>query len=303
MKPTPPLPDRRRFLQGLAMTGLALGISDPLHAEAAKPQKKSIWQPQLALSSVMFSGLALEAYCEKAAELGFKTIDLWGPFDKCRHMYEAAGMGPEAFLKMLNQHGLKIGVWTQYTGSEKHRGFPNFAEFIGACGGGTVVRGTEYGNQKQDKLEDAIKAFYEKLDPEIELARKHGVQLALENHSWSLFDREESFEWFHQHNPAPDVVGFAIAPYHLQRGKMDVADIIRSYAAQTLFFYAWQLGDGASQLPGHGPVDFIPWMQALAQAGYSHPITPFMHGELAPDEMAAAVAKSAGYLKQLKLES
>ncbi len=288
---------RRDFLGGLTLTGAALAFPGLLRAADAP------WQPQLALSSVMFSGLALEAFCKKAAELGFKAIDLWGPFDKCRHMHEAVGMGPEDFSKMLQSYGLSIGVWTQYAGSKKLRGFPDFAEFIGACGGGIVVRGTEYGNLKQDKLEDAIKAFYDKLAPEIELARKHGVRLALENHSWSLFDRESSFEWFHEHNPAPDLIGFAIAPYHLQRGKMDVAAIIRKYAKQTLFVYAWQLAEGVEQLPAHGPVDFKPWMQALADSGYRHPITPFMHGELSPEAMSTAVAKSAAYLNQLKLES
>jgi len=287
---------RRDFLGGLTLAGAAMAWPGLLRAAAAP------WKPRLALSSVMFSDLALEAFCAKAAALGFKQIDLWGPFDKCVHMREAVAMGPEKFQALLKQHGLQVGAWTHYAGKDRGRGFPDFAEFIGACGG-IVVRGTEYGNLKQDKLEDAIKAFYDKLAGEIELARKHGVRLALENHSWSLFDREASFEWFDQHNPAPDVVGFAIAPYHLQRGKMDVAAIIRKYGGKTLFFYAWQLAEGTGQLPGHGPVDFTPWLQALAEVGFQHSMTPFMHGELPVEDMSAAVAKSTAYLNQLKLES
>lgn len=292
--------DRRRFLGGALMAGAAMVLPRAVGAEEeGKPVTG--WEPDLALSSVMFHRLSLEAFCETAAKLGFKAIDLWGPFRRCRHMFEAVGMGPEAFSKMLGQYGLRIGVWTHYAGGEKRRGFPEFAEFIGACGGGTVVRGAEYGEVPKDKHEDAIKAFYGKLGPEIELARKHKVRLAVENHSSSLLDGEQSFEWFTQHNPAPDVVGFAIAPYHLQKRKVDVPALIAKHAAQTLFFYAWQLAEGAKELPGHGPTDFKPWMQALAHAGYHHPITPFTHGDLQPAEMAAAVATSVTYLKDLKL--
>jgi sugar phosphate isomerase/epimerase len=294
--------NRRVFIGGSAMAGVSLAFPGMLRAgQDDRPQ--DAWQPKLALSSVMFSGLSLEAFCAKAAELEFKGIDLWGPFDKCRHMYEAVEMGADAFRKLLERHRLQVGAWTTYHHKKHDKAFPDFAEFIGACGGGIVVRGTEYGNVRQELLEDAIKAFYDKLGPEIELARKHRVRLALENHSWSLFDRQASFEWFHQHNPAPDVVGFAIAPYHLQRGGMDVAAVIRQYAGQTLFFYAWQMAEGTGQLPGAGPTDFKPWMQALRDAKYQHWMTPFMHGDLPPGEMAAAVAKSTTYLNNLIQES
>lgn len=121
-----------------------------------------------------------------------------------------------------------------------------------------MVRGTEYGNTAKDQLEDNIRRFYEKLDPEIELARKNRIRIALENHSWSLFDSALPFELFEKHNPAPEVVGYAIAPYHLQKRKEDVTKIIRSYGSKALFFYAWQMGKGADQLPGHGPIDFQP---------------------------------------------
>lgn len=288
---------RREFLGGLTLAGAAMAWPSLLRAAGAP------WKPRLALSSVMFSHLSLGDFCAVAQKLGFVAIDHWGPFDKCVHMREAVAMGPEKFQALLKQHGLQVGAWTHYAGKDRGRGFPEFIDFLSACGGGIVVRGTEYGNVAKDKLEGAIEAFYEKLAPEIELARKHKIRIALENHSWSIFDSARSFELFDKHNPAPEVVGYAIAPYHLQRRKEDVVEIIRSYGRKTLFFYAWQLAEGTGQLPGHGPVDLRPWMQALAEVGYDHWMTPFMHGELPVEDMSAAVAKSAAYLNQLKLES
>ncbi len=66
---------------------------------------------------------------------------------------------------------------------------------------------------------------------------------------------------------------------------------------QLLFFYAWQHAPGIGQLPGHGPTDFAPWLQALADIGYSGYVNPFMHGDLPADEMANGLAKSREYLQ------
>jgi sugar phosphate isomerase/epimerase len=98
-------------------------------------------------------------------------------------------------------------------------------------------------------------------------------------------------------NPVPDVVGIALAIYHLQARKVSVEAAIRACGRQLLFVYAWQQGRGLAQLPGHGPADFGPWLRALEQQRYAGWITPFMHGEQPSREMAAAVLKSCRYLE------
>jgi sugar phosphate isomerase/epimerase len=193
-----------------------------------------------------------------------------------------------------------VGAWTCYRKKENDRIFNEFAEFIGACGGGVVVRGSQYEGTHPSRLEGSIQGFYEHIADQIELARKHKCRIAIENHAHAILDSPQSFELFTKHNPAPEVVGFSIAPYHLQRRKADVAQVIRDHGDKLLFFYAWQLAEGTKQLPGHGPVDFSAWLRALRGVGYSHWMTPFMHGELPADEMAEAVSKSFEYLNQLK---
>ena len=262
---------------------------------------KAAWRPRLALSSVMFSELPLQGFCRKAAELGFEGIDLWSPFGTCRHLAEAQELGATAFKKLLSEHRLEVGCFTTYRTKGHEEGFPAFAEFIGECGGGVVVRESKYGKVPADELEGTLRTFFEDLQPEIELARKHGVRLAIENHSGAILDTLQSIRLFTKLNPAPEVVGIALAPYHLQARKVPVVDAIAACGKQLLFFYAWQLKKGSDQLPGHGATDFTPWLQALAEHNYAHWITPFMHGELPADEMAAAVAKARRYLETLRL--
>lgn len=79
---------------------------------------------------------------------------------------------------------------------------------------------------------------------------------------------------------------------------MSVEEAIGICGKKLFFFYAWQHAEGTGQLPGHGPTDFTPWLSALAKAGYEGYLNAFMHGDLAPDAMAAALAKSRDYLKE-----
>ena len=112
-----------------------------------------------------------------------------------------------------------------------------------------------------------------------------------------MLDTLESIRVLTKLNPAPEVVGIALAIYHLQARKVPVEEAMRACGKQLLFVYAWQQGRGVLQLPGHGPADFTPWLQTLAQQKYAHWMTPFMHGEEPVEKMAAAVTKARGYLE------
>ena len=87
-----------------------------------------------------------------------------------------------------------------------------------------------------------------------------------------------------------------MAPYHLQALGASVEEAISICGRQLFFFYAWQHASGTEQLPGHGPTDFAPWLAALARAEYSGYVNPFMHGEMSPEAMSAALEKSRDYL-------
>jgi len=290
---------RRDFLRvGAWLAALPL-VPSVSSCASQKITKSAAWRPRLALSSVMFSDLSLADFCGQAATLGFNGIDLWGPFGKCRHLVEAQQIGVEGFRQLLARHKLQVGCYTTYRTPGHTEGFPAYAEFIGQCGGGVVVRESEYGKFTTEGLEGGMHKFFAKLQPEIDLARKHRVRLAIENHGDALLSTLESMRLFRTLNPAPDAVGMGLAGYHLQGAGISVEDAVRVCGDQLLFFYAWQNGSGFNQLPGCGATDFTPWLQALATIGYRGWMTPFMHGEEPADKMAQAVAQARAYLERL----
>ena len=285
--------NRRQFLRGTAATLALSGFSERANTEPVPP-----WRMRLAFSSVMLGELPIEEVCERAAKLGFVAIDIWCPFGKCKHLTDVvARLGPDGLKDLLAKHKLALASFTTYRTGTEAVGFPAYADFIGKFGGGVVVRESEYKSVKPENLTAAMQAFFEKLKPQIEMAAESKVRLAIENHSDAMLNSPDSFKAFMDLNPAPQHVGLGIAPYHLQRIKAPVDEVIRMAGSQLLFFYAWQSAGGIKQLPGHGPADFVPWLKALAEIRYAGFVNPFLHGEPTPEELSTAMTKSCAYLK------
>jgi sugar phosphate isomerase/epimerase len=167
---------------------------------------------------------------------------------------------------------------------------------LGKAGGGVAVQGSSR-PCKPEELTSRMREFLERSKPLVELAEKTNSYLAIENHGNALLDSLDSFKAFVDLNTSPRL-GIALAPYHLQKRKASVPEAIEICGEQLLFFYAWQHAPGLKQLPGHGPVDFTPWLEALARIKYARFVNPFMHGEPEPDAMSAALAKSKKYLEE-----
>ena len=295
---------RRRFLKQAVgastafavpniFTGSLFGLSGRAIAEPVSP-----WRMRLAFSSVMLAELPIEEVCARAAQMGFEAIDIWCPFDNCKHLADVvARLGPDGLKALLAKHNLALVSFTTYRVGPEKVGFPAYADFIGKFGGGVVVRESEYKRVKPEDLTSAMRAFFEKLKPQIEKAAETKVRLAIENHGDALLNSPDSFKAFIDLNPAPQHVGLGIAPYHLQNIKAPVDEVIRLAGSQLLFFYAWQAASGMKQLPGHGPADFVPWLRALARINYQGFVNPFMHGHPTPEELSAGMTQSCTYLK------
>jgi sugar phosphate isomerase/epimerase len=287
---------RRPFLHKLAGGALgALGLAGaarPAWAAPAAPGGR--WTMRLATSSVMFADLPIEQVCQRVARLGLEAIDIWCPFGPCQHLDDVdKRLGPEGLKELLARHKLALCAVSVYG-----VGLSRYAKLMRGLGGGIAVRESQYGKFKPEELSAQMRAFFEKLKPQIDLAAECQVRLAIENHGNAVLDSLDSFKAFVDLNPAPKQVGLALAPYHLQAGKVSVAEAIGVCGSQLLFFYAWQQADDFAQLPGHGKTDFTPWLQALAKINYPHHVAIFMHGHPAADEMEKAVAKSRDYLKE-----
>ena len=278
---------RRDFLKAMGAGAAALAAAGAAGANETTPKR---WAMRLSTSSIEFSKLPIEQACERIAKLGFEAIDIWSAHAGCPHLDDVLKrLGPDGLKELLARHKLKLYAFSVYSG-----GYPRYAELLGKAGGGVAVRGSTRA-AKGKELAAQMKAFLEGLKPLAELAEKHDSRVAIENHGGSLLNAPDSFKAFVDLNRS-DRLGIALAPYHLQRAKASVPEVIRIAGKQLLFFYAWQNAPGTGQLPGLGKTDFAPWLAALAEIDYAGYVNPFMHHEPAPDEMSAALAKSRGYL-------
>ncbi len=277
---------RRRFLAQSATAAAACAVGDHLCAATTASE----WSMRLSSSSINFSKLPIEQACQRIAALGFEAIDIWSPHAGCPHLDDAKDrLGPDGLKQVLEQNKLKSYAYSVYSG-----GFPKYADFIGAMGGGVAVRGST-GQRPPEELTARMKEFVASLQPELELAEKHDVYLAIENHSGQLLNSLDSLKAFVEAARHPRL-GIALAPYHLQHIKASVEEAITICGERLLFFYAWQAQPGTQQLPGIGPTDFTPWLAALAKVKYRSYVNPFMHGEPEPDEMTVALRTSRDYL-------
>ncbi len=281
-----PLLSRRQWLRLTAAGAVAAASS--LHA-AGDP--KAPWRLRLSTSSIHFKRQPIEEACASIARLGFEGIDIWSAHDGCPHLDDVAKrLGPNRLKEILAKNKLQLFAFSVYAG-----GYPRYAELLGKAGGGVAVRGSA-GPCKPDELTARMGAFLDSLKPEVELAEKYNSYLAIENHGHALLDGLDSFKAFTSLNKSPRL-GIALAPYHLQALNASVAEAIAIMGQQLFFFYAWQRANEVQQLPGHGPTDFRPWLAALAKVNYRGHVNPFMHGDLKPEDMSAALARSRDYLK------
>lgn len=284
--------NRRRFLKALGLSAAA-GITVSAVSPGERKPAGEEWQMKLSTSSIHFMQLPIEKACARIAKLGFEAVDIWSAHAGCPHLDDVAErLGPGGLKELLAKHDLDLFTFSVYRG-----GYERYAELLGKAGGGVAVRGSTGGTPKPEELTARMRRFLEGLKPLIELAEEYDSYLAIENHGNALLCSLDSLKAFADLNTSPRV-GIALAPYHVQTLGASVPEAIRICGKQLFFFYAWQHHPGPRQLPGIGPTEMSPWIEALADVKYRGYVNPFMHGHPEPDVMAANLAKSRDYLKE-----
>ena len=301
-----PAGNRRQFLRSAVLTTAGvIGASRFEYGTAAESTTTvPDWKIQLSCSSINFSSLPIEKAVERIAALGFDAIDIWSAHAGCPHLDDVqTRLGPAGLARLLGRHKLKLYSFSVYSG-----GYPRYADLLGHSAallkksGLTVEHGcvavrSSAGPCEPKELTATMKRFLEGLKPELELAEKHDSHLAIENHGHALLNSIDSLKAFVDLNRHPRL-GIALAPYHIQAYGGSIPQAVAVCGKQLRFFYAWQRGEGTRQLPGIGPTDCKPWIDALAKIGFRWPVNPFMHHEPEPKEMSEVLARSCKYLKE-----
>ena len=236
------------------------------------------------LASCMYGTLPLAEIIPEVQKIGSQHIDIW-PQVHGNQREQVESMGHEAFVELLNAHGVTLGISTRFDlgpfALEKEM------EFVRKLGGTLIVCGSKGpSNLEGEALRAAVAEFAEALKPHIDAAEKQGIVISIENHGNALIETPDSMKWLIEYTQSPHL-GIALAPYHLPENSQLVAQLIRDLNTGLSLFYAWQHGMGCHeklpkeqelmQLPGRGSLDFLPILTALKRINYSGWTEIFMH--------------------------
>lgn len=281
--------NRRHFLR-LSATSAAIVPAAVLPASCAarRSRRRDL---RLAAASLMFRDLTIEQACARIAGVGYEAIDIWGEHAGCPHLEDAARrLGASGLRELLARHGLQLCALTL-----PPDGFNKYGDLLRESAGALVVQDIHEPAGSEAPTE-RVRALIERLKPQADLAGQYDLSLAVVNQAGGLLNSLDSLQSFRELNSHPRL-GIALAPHHLQAVGVSVPEAIRIAGEQLLLFYAWQNGTGLQQLPGYGPTDFRPWLDALETAGYRRYLDTGMHGYVEPNTLSAALARSRNYLR------
>lgn len=281
-------PSRRQFLASVSQasfaaatfTSTAFTTAVASQAVAAGP---NTWQFRYMLASSLFGYGDLHPIIHEVQKTGASAIDLW-PKVHGSQREQLDEHGEEQVMQWLKQANVTLGCLTQYKlGPFGLAEELNVAQRMGCK---VIVTGAVGPKGLQgNELKQAVRIFVEQMKPHLELAEKHDVTIAIENHAMNLIDSADALRWLVDMRPSPQMA-VAFAPYHLPQNSEQLAKLVRELSSSIAVFYAWQHAQGSGdlpddqqrlQLPGRGPLDFEPIVKALVDTDYQGWTEIFMH--------------------------
>lgn len=251
----------------------------PSLAFAQTPKEK--FQLRYSLASCMYGTMPLAEILSEVRKTGSEGIDLW-PRPHGNQRNQVDEMGEDRFEALLSENDVRLNMTTRYDlGAFK---LSDEVRFVKRFGGRLIVTGAyPVGGTT---LKEQVREFVRKIEPHVEIAAENGVTIAIENHAKSLIESSDSLRYLAEFAKSPHL-GIALAPYHLPQNPADLAALIRELGPKLVHFYAWEHGDGCfeklpkeqelKQLPGRGPLDFAPLLQALEAIHFQGWTQIFMH--------------------------
>ena len=277
------MPLNRREMLASSTAGLSF-----LSAAAAEPANllsRSDFQFRYIVGSSMYGYLYLGEILPEVVKCGASHLDIW-PKSHGNQREQLQDLGEELFQSLLRKHKVSLGCITQYKLGPF--GLQNEMRVAQRLGCQTIVTGGRGPKGlKGVELKKAVAGFLEQMKPHLEVAEETNVTIAVENHANNLIDSPDSLRYLIELRPSKNI-SVALAPYHLPQDSQLIARLIRDLGNEGLeMFYAWEHGDGChqrlpkeqelKQLPGRGPLDFGPIVNALRDVSYDGWTEIFMH--------------------------
>lgn len=273
---THPRLTRRQFTAAVSVSlagslGSRLGLADPTPG----------FRLNYILASPMYGTAPLAEVLPEVKKTGATHIDIW-PRQHANHREQVAELGLDRFAELLRGHDVGLGMITRYDLGPY--GLQDEMRVLKQLGGRVIVTGAR--NADGATLRDRVKAFVDNLRPHVASAEELGVAIGIENHGNSLINEPDSLRYFAEFAPSKHL-GIALAPYHLPQDEQVIAGLIADLGEHLVHFQAWQHGMGCMtklpkeqellQMPGRGPLDFAPILQALKRIDYRGFTEIFMH--------------------------
>jgi sugar phosphate isomerase/epimerase len=277
--------NRREFIKSSSgLMGAVIGAESDSDWFAFDRDK---WKLNYMVSSCLYGYMDIQTILPEIRKSNAVAIDIW-PKIHGNQREQLDEIGEDNFRKLLRKNKVSLGGITQF----KLGPFALDEEIVLASRFKTKLIVTGAKGPKGlagDDLKNEVKKFVQDLQPTIKQAEKYNVTIAIENHSSSLIHSPDSIKWLLELAPSPNIA-IAFAPYHLELlpiKEKEMADLIRYIDNRLALFYAWQHGEGSlgnitaesrrKQLPGIGPLDFIPLLEALKSINYAGWTEIFMH--------------------------
>jgi len=269
----------------LASSTAGLSFLSAAAAEPANLLSRSDFQFRYIVGSSMYGYLYLGEILPEVVKCGASHLDIW-PKSHGNQREQLRDLGEVLFQSLLREHKVSLGCITQYKLGPF--GLQNEMRVAQRLGCQTIVTGGRGPKGlKGAELKKAVAGFLEQMKPHLEVAEETNVTIAVENHANNLIDSPDSLRYLIELRPSKNI-SVALAPYHLPQDSQLIARLIRDLGNEGLeMFYAWEHGDGChqrlpkeqelKQLPGRGPLDFGPIVNALRDVSYDGWTEIFMH--------------------------
>jgi sugar phosphate isomerase/epimerase len=298
---------RRTFVKTVGVSvagGAVLPLAPKAASAAGQGGDAEPFRLNYLLASSLYGKVHIREIVPEVTKAGCDALDVWCP-NWVPHRTQVDEMGHDAFAALLKKHKTRLGSISPYR--KGPFALADELRVTAKLGGTLVICGSQ---GPADDVKAAMKAFIERLKPQVEVAEEVGVDIGIENHGNALLWKPDSFRYFCEFADSPRLK-ISFAPYHLPQKSDVIAGLLREIGPKLAHIYMWQrpanrkkTGAALPALPGPGGLDFVPIVAALKAIRFTGWTEIFTHAHVhngamckTTDGVTAKVVEARRYLE------